>query len=317
MRFFVIFLAVALRAQETTFRATVPVVLVPVTVTDAKGKLVDGLADTDFAVTDNGRAVRFTLDTSDTINVPVALIVAVQTNDLSAAALLKIQKVGAMIQPLITGDRGSAALLAVDERVTVAQEFTRDPTALTKAFQQLAPRRTRSTVALDAVERAVEMFRARPGSERRVLLLIGESKDRGSEASLERVLAQLQRENIQVYAATYSVTRTQWTTKAADRPRPSGGENDILAGLGELVRMGKENTAEALALHTGGKKIGFATLRTLEGIVSRVGEELHGQYLLSFPASGPEGFHAVTVQLREAGKRAVAARQGYWAVAPP
>ena len=317
MRFFLLFLAVALRAQETTFRATVPVVLVPVTVTDAKGKLVDGLADIDFVVTDNGRAVRFTLDTSDTINVPVALIVAVQTNDLSAAALLKIQKVGAMIQPLITGDRGSAALLAVDERVTVAQEFTRDPTALTNAFQQLAPRRTRTTLALDAVERAVEMFRARPGSERRVLLLIGESKDRGSEASLETVLAQLQRENIQVYAATYSVTRTQWTTKAADRPRPSGGENDILAGLGELVRMGKENTAEALALHTGGKKIGFATLRTLEGIVSRVGEELHGQYLLSFPASGPEGFHAVTVQLREAGQRAVAARQGYWAVAPP
>ena len=294
-----------------------PVVLVPVTVTDSKGKLVDGLADIDFVVTDNGRAVRFTLDTSDTINVPVALIVAVQTNDLSAAALLKIQKVGAMIQPLITGDRGSAALLAVDERVTVAQEFTRDPTGLTKAFQQLVPRRTRTTVALDAVERAVEMFRARPGSERRVLLLIGESKDRGSEASLETVLAQLQRENIQVYAATYSVTRTQWTTKAADRPRPSGGENDILAGLGELVRMGKENTAEALALHTGGKKIGFATLRSLEGIVSRVGEELHGQYLLSFPASGPEGFHAVTVQLREAGKRAVTARQGYWAVTPP
>jgi hypothetical protein len=38
----------------------------------------------------------------------MALIVAVQTNDVSAAALLKIQKVGSMIQPLITGDRGWA-----------------------------------------------------------------------------------------------------------------------------------------------------------------------------------------------------------------
>ena len=79
--------------------------------------------------------------------------------------------------------------------------------------------------------------------------------------------------------------------------------------------MGKVNTAEALALHTGGKKIGFATLHSLEEIVSGVGEELHGQYLLSFPASGPEGFHPITIQLREAGKRTVAARQGYWAVA--
>ena len=70
MRVLSYFLTAALFAQETTFRATVPVVLAPVTVTDAHGKLVDGLGIADFAVTDNGRAVRFQLDTSDTINVP-------------------------------------------------------------------------------------------------------------------------------------------------------------------------------------------------------------------------------------------------------
>jgi VWFA-related protein len=312
---FYFFLFVGAFAQETTFRATVPVVLVPVTVTDTKGKLVDGLQSADFIVTDTGRNVQFQLDTSDTTNVPVALVVAVQTNDLSAAALLKIKKVGSMIQPLITGDRGAAALLAVGSEVTLAQEFTKDPTALARAFQQLAPGRARTAVPLDAGARAVEMFRSRAGNERRVLLLIGESKDRGSDAKLESVLEQLQRENIQVYFATYSVTRTQWTTKAADRPRPSGAENDILAGLGELVRLGKVNTADALALHTGGKKIGFATLHSLEEIVSRVGEELHGQYLLTFPASAPEGFHPISVQLRDPAKRTVAARQGYWAVA--
>lgn len=304
-------------AQETTFRATVPVVQVPVTVTDGRGQLVDGLSAADFLLTDNGRSVRFQLDTADTVNAPVALIVAVQTNDLSAAALLKIRKVGSMVQPLITGERGAAAVLAVDEQVVVAQEFTRDAGEIGRAFAQLAPRRARRTVALDAVVRAVEMFRARPGNERRVLLLIGEAKDRGSETALETALEQLQRENIQVYAATYSATRTQWTTKAADRPRPSGAENDIAAGLSELVRLGKVNTAEALAVHTGGKKIGFATLHSLEQIVARVGEELHGQYLLSFPASGPEGFHTVSVQLKEAGKRAGAARQGYWVSATP
>ena len=315
MRLLFVLVSLALLAQETTFRATVPVVLVPVTVTDGRGKLVDGLGVEDFALTDNGLAVRFQLDASDSMDVPVALVVAVQTNDLSAAALLKIQKVGSMIQPLITGERGSAAVLAVDETVALAQEFTSDPQAITRAFRGLRPRRARRTVALDAVARAVEMFRERNGRERRVLLLIGESKDRGSAATLEAVLEQLQRENIQVYSATYSATRTQWTTRAADMPRPSGGSSDILAGLGELVRLGKADTADALAVHTGGKKIGFATVRSLEEIVTRVGEELHGQYLLSFAASGPEGFHTVSVRLREAGKRAVAARQGYWAVA--
>jgi VWFA-related protein len=196
----------------------------------------------------------------------------------------------------------------------VAQEFTRDASEITGAFRTLQPRRARRTVSLDAVAQAVEMLRARPGNVRRVVLLIGEAKDRGSDAALDTVLEKLQRENVQLFAATYSVTRTQWTTRASDRPKPSGGENDIIAGLAELVRLGKTDTAEALAHHTGGKKLSFATLNALESIVSRVGEELHGQYLLSFAASGPEGFHPVTVALREPGKRAVAARQGYWAV---
>ena len=41
---------------------------------------------------------------------PIALVVAVQSSGISAAALAKVQKIGAMIQPLITGDRGRASL---------------------------------------------------------------------------------------------------------------------------------------------------------------------------------------------------------------
>lgn len=309
-------LGAALGAQEVTFRANVPVVQAPVTVTGPRG-IVDGLTVADFLVTDNGRPVRFQVDTADTVDVPLALVVAVQTNDLSASALLKIRKVGAMIQPLITGERGAAAVLAVSDRVAEAQPFTADAGEITRAFQQLAPTRARRAVQLDAAARAIDLFRARPANYRRVLLLIGESKDRGSETRLEDLLRDLQRENIQVYSATYSVTRTQWTTRAADRPRPSGGETDLLAGLSELVRLGKVNTAEALAAHTGGRKLGFATLNTLEQIVTRFGEELHAQYLVTFPASAPEGFHAIAVQLREPAKRTVAARQGYWSTVGP
>jgi VWFA-related protein len=222
-----------------------------------------------------------------------------------------------MIQPLITGERGAAAVLAVDDRVTAARDFTSNPSEITQAFQRLSPSRSRRTVLLDAVTRAVEMFRQRPATERRVLLLIGEAKDRGSESKLETVLAQLQRENIQVFSATYSATRTQFTTSAADRPKPSGAESDILAGLSELVRLGQVNTAEALSLHTGGRKLSFATLHSLEEIVTRVGEQLHAEYLISFPATGPEGFHPLSLRLREPGKRTLAARQGYWAMAQP
>lgn len=317
MRKLLLAMTAALCAQEATFRATVPVVQVPVTVTDGGGKLVDGLVEEDFTLADNGRSVRFQLDTSDTQNAPVALIVIVQSNDLSAAALLKIQKVGAMIQPLITGERGSAALVAADEEVRTIQEFTSDPQEITNAFRRLAPRRGRRTVIRDAAVYASEMFRQRTASERRMILMIGESKDRGSNASLETTLQQLQRENIQLYAATYSATRTHFTTKGSERPKPSGGEMDLFAGLGELIRLGKTDDAGALAAQTGGKKLTFGTLRSLERSVARTGEDLHGQYLLTFAAAGPEGYHTISVQLRDGKNRSITARQGYWSVASP
>jgi hypothetical protein len=101
VRFLFLCFAAGLVAQETTFRATVPVVLVPVTVTDQRGKLVDGLSEDDFVVTDSGRRVTFRVESPDVSTAPLALMVAVQTNDLSAAALLKIRKIGSMVQPVI------------------------------------------------------------------------------------------------------------------------------------------------------------------------------------------------------------------------
>ena len=311
---FLLFLVSAV-AQEINFRATVPVVVSPVTVTDGKGRLVDGLEADDFQVADNGRPVAFRLETVDALTSPLALAVVAQTNDVSAHALLKIRKVGAMLQPLLTGERGAAAVVTYAERAEVAQDFTQDAGEMSRAMAQLRAAPERTARMLDAVSLAAATLAARPAGERRVILLLGESRDRGSETALEAVLEQLQRSNIQLYAATYSTTKTQFATKGSEMPRPSGGGLDLIGGLGELVRLGKANTAEVLAAHSGGRKLPFSTLRGLESLLTRVGAELHGHYVISFPATGPEGYHALEVTLKQARGRSVVARQGYWAVA--
>ena len=89
-----------LRAQETTFRATVPVVMAPVTVTDRSGKHINGLGAADFVLFDDGVRQRFAFDTADTIAAPLAVVFAVQTNNTAPAAVRKIQKVGSMIEPV-------------------------------------------------------------------------------------------------------------------------------------------------------------------------------------------------------------------------
>ena len=80
-----------------------PLVIVPVSVTDAKGRFVSDLDASDFMVFDNGRAQKATVDTIDTGVAPIALVVAVQSSGISAAVIEKTRKIGVMIRPMVTG----------------------------------------------------------------------------------------------------------------------------------------------------------------------------------------------------------------------
>lgn len=304
----------AAAAQEPSFRATVPLVLVPVTVTDSKGRYVDGLQAADFQLLDNGTPREIRLDAAEAVPAPVALVIAVQTNDLSAAALLKIRKTGAMIQPLIAGERGHAAVVAYGDTVRMVQDFTADASTIEAAFAGLRPEGSKAR-AIDAVERACAMLGQRPRGERRVLLLIGESKDRGSESRLDAALLDVQRLGITVFAAGYSAWITPFTTRAGELPPGGAGGTNLLAALSELARLGKTGASDALARESGGRVFSFKTLHGLEELLARVGEEVHSQYLLSAAAmTEPEGFHTIQVIVRTRTALVVHARQGYWAV---
>ncbi len=95
-----------LMAQDSRFAAQSRLVLVPVSITDGKGRHVPNLEAADFLVLDNGRPQKTTVDTIDTGIAPVALVMAVQTSGISSAVLEKVQKIGSLIQPLVIGERG-------------------------------------------------------------------------------------------------------------------------------------------------------------------------------------------------------------------
>src|SRR5580658_10195355 len=120
--------------NDSTIRANVHLVLVPVTVTDAKGKFVDGLKAEDFVLYDDGVSQRqLQVDSSDTVLAPVSLVVAIQASWISQPALEKIHKIGGMLQPLVSGEKGQAAVLAYDSEVRTLQDFTRDSARISGA----------------------------------------------------------------------------------------------------------------------------------------------------------------------------------------
>lgn len=321
-------------------------VLVPATVTDSKGIPVDGLESKDFVVLDSRKPQAISVDTMATGVAPIALIVAIQASGISRAVLEKVRKIGSMIQPLVTGDRGCAGVVAFSERIVWLQECTNDGEALANAFKKVQPGEPTAGRMLDAVSEAIARLKQSPNS-RRVLLLISETRDRGSTVTLEQVAVDAQTAGVSVYSATYSAFRTAFTTRSSatgeqkmpQRPQKPSDETgtltgappgcgpygcaappmpppdqrlDLLAGIRELARLGQVNTTQALAVGTGGETWPFARLKGLEEAIQKLGAELHAQYILSFtPSDSSSGYHKIEVQVN-GGDYRVRARPGYW-----
>jgi len=256
------------------------------------------------------------MDHSDIAQTPISLVIAVQTNGMSSAALSKVRKVGSMVQPLITGVHGAAAVIRFADEVQLLQDFTSDADRITKAFGKLKTSGDGARI-LDALADAIDRLKARPESHRKVVVLISEARDRGSEVKVTESLQAAQRENITVYPLTFSTHVSPWLAKPQAGPptSPSSGGLNILAVIAELGKLGTTNTGQELAQFTGGRHLSFLNSTRLEQELSRIGEELHSTYLITFSPptnTGDETYHVVNVTIKGRPDLRIQARPGYW-----
>ena len=247
-------------AQETTLKTTVPLVVVPTTITDREGHYARGLTPEDLQLFDNNVPRKIQVEE---LTMPISVVVAIQTTQTAWAALDKIKKVGSMIEPLVAGDRGRCAVIWYDQAVTLAQDFTSDTATLEGAFKQIQAGGAGGS-AIEAVDKALEMLEKRK-DDRKVIFVIGESRDRSSKTPLEQVISRAQRDNVTVYYITYSKFLTPFTSRWDEvcdehgnncQPRtPEWGDTNLLAVFSEMHALAKTNIADAFAKYTGGRKV--------------------------------------------------------------
>ncbi len=325
------------------FRTTVDVVVAPVVVRDRDGNYVHGLQPSDFRLFDNGKEQNIQVDVAYQ---PISLVIAVQANSNVEAVLPKIKKIGSMIQPLIIGEQGEAAVLAFDHRLDVKQDFTNDPEKISAALEKIRPG-SRTSRLVDAVNRGVFLLRSRPKERRRIILLIAETRDYGSEGRARETLIAAQLHNVTVYTVNISRVVTTLTARPQPpRPNPlppaarglpssvpatpttvqqtfgtEGGRAEFVPLMVEVFRnvkaIFKDNPAEFFTKGTGGVEYSFTRQRGLEEAISRVGEELHSQYLISYSPNNKEegGFHEITVDIPSRRDARPQTRPGYWLAA--
>jgi VWFA-related protein len=268
-------------AQQTTFKTQSPLVVVPVAVYSNRGEPVWGLKESDFALFDNGQERKVTVEPWGTYESRVALAVVIETGTLSQAALLKVKKMASLLDGII-GENGEVAVVTADSEVQTRLNFTTRWEAIQETFEKLRTRGGGAGRTLDGVDAAISLFASRSPAERRLLLLLSRPFDRDSKAKASEVLTHAQEQNVAIYAATYSAFVTPFTTKASELEAPEGG--DLVGLFLEISRAAKRNMSVTLPEYTGGRHLGFETVRGLERDLTEIGNEVHSQYQLSFVA---------------------------------
>ncbi|HET7107046.1 MAG TPA: VWA domain-containing protein [Candidatus Acidoferrum sp.] len=340
------------KGPETIKLQTV-LVNTPVTVRNEKGEMVHSLEESDFRISDNGavqKITHFNLGGD-----PISLVVVVEMSSRISPILPQIRKSGILISQTVTGPTGEGAVVGFDDRVNTLLDFTSSPDAMERVMSGL-PVGTPGTRLFDAMSKAVELLSARPEvsetelGHRRVMLVIAEAHDSGSEEKLGEVLRRAQLANITIYAVGISGMKADLKRKPEQKspPRatpegtfgtppppgtiqtPTTDDNanaqapSILALAVWAVSHAKDQVTahqlEIAAAATGGLHASAWKDRTIERVIDEMGGELHAQYTLTYTPSGENtgGYHQISVTVSNEKERGlkVRARPGYYLGVP-
>jgi VWFA-related protein len=328
---------------STTFRTTVQQVTAPVLVYDAAGNYVNGLRPNQFHLFDNGKEQNIQVDEAFQ---PISMVICIQANSAVEHMLPNINRIGVMMQPLILGDRGEAAVVAFDHRIRVMQDFTSDADKITEAVKKITPGSSSSHM-IDAVEAADRMLRRRPQSRRRVILLISENRDIGSEARGRETLLRLQLDSVIVYPVDISRMLaalngpTPWprpdNRPPAMNPVPmnqpatpntvmqtfgtQGNSAEFMPVLMEIYKdtkaIFKSNPSHIFAKGTGGSEYSYYRGAGLDKAIEDIAEQLHSEYVISYRPNNliEGGFHQISLSIDSPLAKRYQTRPGYWLAA--
>jgi VWFA-related protein len=297
-----------------------------------------------FRVMDNGKEQAIHVETS---YVPISMVIAVQANAGVESILPQVRRIPELLNQLIIGDMGKAAVLAFDHRLQLLQSFTSNPDLIETAIRRIHAGSSTSRLT-DGIGESVRLLGYEPKNRRRVVLLISETRDLGSASNKREVLLSAEINNVEVYAVAMSRFVDAISGKSRKVPRPdpllttqkqgrmpafipaeptsveatfglNGQRAEFIPLFKEVLRdihdVFVDNPVELMTKGTGGEEYSFIRQRGLEDALEDLSSALNNQYMVTYTPNNREeaGFHDIEVTVIGvlAGAR-VRARPGYW-----
>jgi VWFA-related protein len=298
---------------QETIHSQSNVVVIPALVKSGQGEVVYGLGAKDFVVEDDGIEQAVRLDEAVEGH-PVSMVIAIQRGRRADYEFPRMRGLSAMLDPLVAEGDGAAAVVEFDSHVQTAQEFTGSSEKISWTLNELQPGDGGAAI-LDAVDYSVKMLEQVPKERQRVLLLISETRDHGSQSKVEDVVAEIGQSSTAVYSLTFSPSRSNiLDTMRGNNMNEMHPSPDLLAPLVMAAEAMKKNMPKTVASMTGGEYEMFATRKDFDSRMIDFSNHLHSRYLLSIePISPHAGLHQLRVRLRDQGDKTVLARSSYWA----
>ena len=316
----------ATTADKDSIRVSVNEVIVPITVTDEKGRFVSDLEQRDFQIFEENKpqTIRFfTRERSQPVVVGFLL-------DMSTASRIHWKNYQnatvELIQNLLTGDKKySGYLIDFAQDAEIAVDTTTDPEPMVEKIRKLKP--GGGAAMFDAIYLACttrKLIQGEPIEPRRVIVIVGDGHDNASKHSLAQVVELAQRNLVTIYCI--STQAFGFANPADDNlvrlATETGGR--VVYPLGEVYKdtdgylsHPSDDGNYALTVGTGAYR--SAVDGRMYRAVADIAGEVTTQYIIRYVSDNPsEKLYRNLKVVVDLGNVKVRARKGYYAnVATP
>jgi VWFA-related protein len=327
------------KESDGSIRVKVQVVNAPVAVLDTKNKVIRDLKKEDFQIFDSKE--KQTIEAFDLAGEPLSTVLVLETSSRVGPLLPALRKAAIVFTQTVVGPAGNAAVIGYDKTVQRLQPITTNQEDIEKAITSLKEGDSGARL-YDAMADAVAQLRDQPEGRRRVIIVVGESRDPYSTSNLAEVLREALRANIVVYSVMLSTSEAVARAEAresgplpmtppgtfAKPPYPGvaqtptteqqwGGNMDI----GAMTEMVLRTFATQVITHpleiasaaTGGLFQPTLGNRSIENALAAIGGDLNTQYTLTYSPTKSEkpGYHEIKIIVDRKGAK-VRTRPGYY-----
>ncbi len=295
-------------------------VLVPTEVRTKKGDTIYGLQAPDFTIEADGVPQQVRLDDSGN-PIPLSLMVVVQCSRTAFREGPKIRGLATMVDAIVGGAPAKVGVIDFGTAPELLTGLTADAEKRDKAFAELQPCDDDGGDSIfDAVDYADQVLDHAHAPGRRVILLVSETRDHGSEAKPAGTIESLNRSNTIVDAVAFSPGRDAITEDVKTTDGAAGG----IIGLALMaVQALRKNAPKEFARESGGEYINFSNEKGFDRSLNTLANRIHNGYQLSFvphfppgSAGAGAGLHNLTVRAPKYPDAVLEHRESYWTAKP-